>query len=102
MYESPLEMVRLAPSASNKQPWRIVKDNNLYHFYEQQLSGYSKSFAYDIQRIDMGIAACHFHLTAIEKGLKGEFKTLAAPSFEVPENTVYKFSWIAEQNYRGK
>ncbi len=96
MYETPLEMLRIAPSASNKQPWRIVKDNELYHFYEQQSPGYSKPLGYDVQRIDMGIAACHFHLTAIEKGLKGEFKTLPAPLAEIPENTIYKFSWLAE------
>lgn len=24
-YEAALEMVRIAPSASNKQPWRILK-----------------------------------------------------------------------------
>ena len=27
-YATPLEMVRLGPSASNKQPWRIIKDNH--------------------------------------------------------------------------
>ena len=26
-YEVPLEMVRLGPSATNKQPWRIVRNN---------------------------------------------------------------------------
>lgn len=29
----PLEMVRLGPSASNKQPWRIVLIDNSCHFY---------------------------------------------------------------------
>ena len=28
-----LELVRLAPSATNSQPWRIVKKDNKYHFY---------------------------------------------------------------------
>jgi len=30
-YLKAMEMVRIAPSASNKQPWRIVKDNNKYY-----------------------------------------------------------------------
>lgn len=93
-YEDSLEMVRLAPSASNKQPWRIVKAENMFHFYECKSPGYSKTFGYDIQRIDIGIAACHFHLTAIEKGLKGEFKKLSNPISGLPENTNYFFSWI--------
>jgi len=93
-YEDSLEMVRLAPSASNKQPWRIVKDENMYHFYEFKSPGYSKTFDYDIQRIDIGIAACHFHLTAIEKGLKGEFKKMSDPISSLPENTCYTFSWV--------
>lgn len=93
-YEASLEMVRLAPSASNKQPWRIVKGENMYHFYEYKLPGYSKTFGYDIQRIDIGIAACHFHLTAIEKGLKGEFKKLPNPISDLPEDTFYIFSWV--------
>jgi len=94
IYEDSLEMVRLAPSASNKQPWRIVKGENRYHFYEYKSPGYSKTFPYDIQRIDMGIAACHFHLTAIEKGLKGEFKKMPNPLSGLPENTDYVFSWV--------
>jgi nitroreductase len=37
-YAPALEMVRLAPSASNKQPWRIVKQDNYYIFicYQQR------------------------------------------------------------------
>lgn len=94
-YESVLEMVRLAPSASNKQPWRIVQEGTLYHFYEEKAKGYSDRFDYDIQAIDIGIAACHFHLAAMEKDLKGEFKKLEAPSITTPENYVYAFSWVS-------
>ena len=96
IYERPLEMVRLAPSASNKQPWRIVKDKSRYHFYEYKSPGYSKKFGYDIQSLDMGIAACHFHVTAIEKGIQGQFEVLADPLFNLPENMFYKFSWVTE------
>jgi nitroreductase len=38
----PLEMVRLAPSASNKQPWRIVKKGDDWHFYLQRTPNYGK------------------------------------------------------------
>jgi len=95
-YAFPLEMIRLAPSASNKQPWRVVKDGTTYHFYEFQAKGYSTSFGYDIQKVDLGIAACHFHLAALEKDLKGEFKKLQTPILELPEQTEYIFSWVSE------
>lgn len=93
-YAFALEMTRLAPSASNKQPWRIIKTDDSFHFYEFKLPGYSDKFSYDIQRIDMGIAACHFHLAAIEKKLKGEFKKMETPAIETPNNTHYAFSWV--------
>lgn len=94
-YAFALEMVRLAPSASNKQPWRIIKDGSIYHFYEEKAKGYSDRFDYDIQKIDLGIAACHFHLAALEKDLTGELKKLKTPEIVVPENYIYTFSWIS-------
>ncbi len=96
-YDEALEMVRLAPSASNKQPWRIIKKDNGYHFFEYKAAGYSKAFAYDIQRIDMGIAACHFHLYAIEKGLNGEFRTDRTGIGKEFDGSIYAFSWIGER-----
>lgn len=97
-YEEALEMIRLAPSASNKQPWRILKDGSAYHFFENKAKGYSDSFGYDIQEIDMGIAACHFHLAALEKGLEGEFAKLPLPEIEIPENIYYLFSYMDQSN----
>ena len=34
-YADPLEMLRLGPSASNRQPWRVVKESgrDIFHFY---------------------------------------------------------------------
>lgn len=95
-YAFPLEMVRLGPSASNKQPWRIVRESGRYHFCEYKLPGYSSAFNFDMQSIDMGIAACHFHLAVIEKGLDGKFDLNAAPKLDLPENVVYKFSWLPD------
>ena len=54
-----LEAVRLAPSAVNKQPWRILRCGTRYHFYEKHTL-HSPNVAWDIQRVDMGIALCHF------------------------------------------
>ena len=60
-YSIPLEMVRLAPSASNKQPWRIVKSADSFHFYLKRTPGYNKfGNGVDLQLIDLGIAMAHF------------------------------------------
>lgn len=92
----PLEMVRLGPSASNKQPWRIVVEDRACHFYEYKTPGYSKVFKYDIQRVDMGIAAAHFDFAVKEKGILGHFKTDVPTHIEMPENIEYAFSWIKD------
>lgn len=95
-YSFPLEMMILAPSASNKQPWRIVKDEKTYHFFEASSPGYGERLGFDIQKVDLGIAACHFHMAAMEKDLKGEFKFFMAPEIDMPDHTKYLFSWVAE------
>lgn len=76
-YAPVLEAVRLAPSASNFQPWRIVKeaDRNTFHFYEKENKLYHKILkGVRLQDVDMGIAMCHFELTAQELGLKGKWE----------------------------
>jgi hypothetical protein len=39
-YAVPLEMVRLGPSASNKQPWRIIRDRDRFDFFLSHTKGY--------------------------------------------------------------
>jgi len=101
-YAVPLEMLRLGPSAANKQPWRVVYQNNSWHFYVQRDRGYRDHLLFkmikldDMQRIDLGIAMCHFELTAKEAGLKGQW-VLAEPSIEKPDDIMeYIASWIPE------
>lgn len=71
-YEKVLEMVRIAPSASNKQPWRIIKQGNYYHIYLCRTPGYG-IMEFDLQMNDIGIAMCHFELSAREMGLDGKW-----------------------------
>lgn len=55
-----MEAIQWAPSAANRQPWRIIKDNNKYHFYEEHTKGYTSNVGWDVQKVDIGIALCHF------------------------------------------
>lgn len=68
-----LEMVRLAPSAVNKQPWRVVVAGNAAHFYLKRSKGFGRDPHLDMQKIDIGIALCHFALTAKENGFELDF-----------------------------
>jgi hypothetical protein len=92
-YAVPLELVRLGPSASNRQPWRVVRTPEAYHFYKAQFPGYASGLGFDIQRIDLGIAACHYHLSALENNLPGSF-TVRQPEITAPKNVFYTFSWV--------
>ncbi len=106
VFVRPLEMVRLAPSASNKQPWRVVLEGSAgvpqgatgtpaagsakgakLHFYTSPSHGFD--------RIDLGIALCHFGETCREMGIPGRWKVLKnAP--ESPQKTVYAVSWVCD------
>lgn len=79
-YATPLKMVRIAPSASNKQPWRILREGGCWHFLLRRTPGYRErrlvrlTTVADLQRVDMGIAMCHFELSARELGLAGGWR----------------------------
>jgi nitroreductase len=92
-YSLPLEMVRLAPSASNHQPWRIVKDKDTFHFYLSRTGGYGKRYNFDIQKIDLGIAMCHFELTSAEQGMAGGWIKQKPDIGTIPGDTEYIASW---------
>ena len=100
-----LELVRLAPSASNKQPWRLVKDDRTWHFYVERTPGYPGNLAVkllgtkdsafpDIQRVDMGIAICHFDLASREMGLTGTWIVEEPERPKPPARTEYVASFV--------
>jgi len=76
-----LEAVRLAPSASNRQPWRILREREggPFHLFLERTPGYGMLSGSDLQRLDMGIAMAHFDLAAAEAGLAGGWVRLSAP-----------------------
>ncbi|MBU4268621.1 MAG: nitroreductase family protein [Acidobacteria bacterium] len=89
-----LECVRLAPSASNKQPWRIIFQDKSFHFYLNRDRAYSALMPKaDLQRIDMGIAICHFQLAAAELGLEGEWQSIEPQVDGTPAGYEYVVSF---------
>jgi nitroreductase len=93
-YATALECLRLAPSASNNQPWRIVKskDANVFHFFLKRTPGYAKFLrGVDLQLVDMGIAMSHFELAARESALEGTWN--AGESGLGGSEAEYVISW---------
>lgn len=82
------ELVRWAPSAVNKQPWRIVVQEGKFHFYEKKDKGYVKDNTGDLQKIDVGISLCHMVMGLEELGKHPEV-IVKDPSIPVPDGTEY-------------
>lgn len=83
-FGQPLEMMRLAPSSTNSQPWRaLVVDNRVDFYYK------SRGI---VSVLDMGIGLCHFNLSAQAVGLNGTFAPISDP-IEAPDKWVYLTSF---------
>lgn len=90
-----LEMVRLAPSAVNKQPWRVILKDGAWHFYEKKDGNrYESDAVGDLQKVDLGIALCHFVL-GLEDGGKTPAVKVEDPGISTPADTVYIASVLA-------
>lgn len=82
-----LEMVRLAPSSTNSQPWRALVCGDSVHFYYKPKS--------EASLVDCGIGMCHFLETERFRGRSGSFvRDDAAP--EAPSGCRYLMTYKAE------
>lgn len=66
LYSKYLQAVQMGPSASNKQPWRIILEKDCFHLFLRRTPGYGNPLKFDIQAIDIGIALAHLELTLKE------------------------------------
>jgi nitroreductase len=103
-YAGVLEAVRWAPSASNKQPWRLLRSGESWHFYVKRTKRYGRGSAIfsllklaDLQRVDLGIAMCHFELVARERGLEGRWMVEQPALDTVAADLEYTVSWFPAQ-----
>ena len=87
-----LESVRIGPSASNRQPWRVIREGASLHFFLARTPGYEKMTGeVRLQEVDMGIALCHFELAAAELGIAGSWQQ-ATPGLDAG-TWEYVASW---------
>ena len=85
--EDALETVRWAPSAVNKQPWRLVVCEDRVYFFEKKDKGYDNG-DWDLQKVDLGIALCHFLRMTKAAGLSPAC-VIEDPGIACPPSTCY-------------
>jgi len=96
-----LEAVRRAPSASNKQPWRILaeregpRDIRALHLFMQEDRVFNNALGeVKLQELDMGIAMRHVEAVASSLGLPGSWRVLPAPPAAVaPRRYLSTWTW---------
>lgn len=94
-YVEALEMLRLAPSSTNGQPWAVIKEGETFHFF----CNYKNSISEDMKKIkhlDVGIALSHFHQALLSDGLEGKFENIDT-EFDVPEEMHYVISFVGSK-----
>jgi nitroreductase len=92
-YAESLEMLRLAPSAGNTQPWRVFFDDRTkeFHFFKKPVNaGYEKRGLHDI---DLGIALSHFELTSSNNNLTGNWVKHSGEHINTPDDLIYMITW---------
>lgn len=58
-----LEALRLAPSATNSQPWYVTHDGDTLHIWREELGRIKQRTHGRMNKIDMGIGLCHLYVT---------------------------------------
>ena len=80
----PLEMLRLAPSSTNSQPWRALVEGDTVHFFCRPGS---------CALIDLGIGLSHFALTCDRLNLSGDWQRLPQPPTPAHASLRYVISY---------
>jgi nitroreductase len=95
-----LEALRLAPSASNKQPWRIVRGGpdspTLFHLYLEEDRLYNSLLGeVRLQNVDLGIAMRHFEAAAGALSIPGRWIRLDPEPPIASTSRKYIVSWVS-------
>lgn len=84
-----LEPARIAPSATNSQPWFFTSENGVINCYCVKLN-IIKALVYEkLNKIDMGIAICHIAIAAKHFGKQVEFVTDKSAQDNHPKGYYY-------------
>jgi hypothetical protein len=95
IYVRAMNYIRLAPSAKNNQPWRVLVSSDLskVHFYIIKSLDHDQAFACTPEYLDIGIAYRHFIEGIAEEGLQGEL-VADAPEVLTASDMEYIATWV--------
>ena len=91
-----LKMVRIAPSAGNLQPWRLLiqEGGATIHFFADLGEPYGGLIRKSLKWLDIGIAMCHLDLAMRERGVVGRWVRLDQVPYSGSETIAYVATWI--------
>lgn len=95
LFKQAIENLRFAPSSTNAQPWRVVREGDTYHFFVNYKDDISEGEEL-IKYVDLGIGICHFHLTIKEHMISGHFEKKEI-AFKIPKDIHYVISWVVKK-----
>ncbi|MDR3052714.1 MAG: hypothetical protein LBU48_02485 [Coriobacteriales bacterium] len=90
-----LEALRLAPSASNRQPWKVTGDATTLRLHIKQDGFVGKRLFGAMRYSDAGIALCHLWLSAVHAGTFAAINREVSPP-DTPEGYDYFYSVALE------
>lgn len=93
-HEELLTPVRLAPSATNSQPWRFSAEGESVIVSREKLNIIKEQFLGKQNQIDIGIALCHLQLSAEHMGKTVTFDFDERP---VPKNNIFMAAAILRE-----
>lgn len=93
-FHQALHYVRIAPSAQNKQPWRLIFSSDLtrVHFFVTTPLADHPLYMCEPQYLDIGIAYNHFKAGVDEAGISGQL-IIESPDIDIPDGYFYITSW---------
>jgi len=96
-----IECARLAPSATNSQPWYFIVAENEIHTYCVKPNIFTAVLYKKINKIDIGIALCHLWLAFLKEGKNIEFYSNQEEERKAPRSYYYIVS-LREKNFCDK
>jgi len=90
-----LDMVRIAPSSSNRQPWRVVMQQDTLHLYLHRISAVTFR-GYNNGLNDLGIVMTHIDLASQAIGLIGNWSS-SEPEALKHKDMEYIQSWTVRE-----
>jgi len=92
-----LHYLRIAPSAKNKQPWRLLfsKDFTKVHFYILSSLADNQLYMCEPEYLDIGVAYNHFKAGLDSSGICGKL-SIKNPEITKPDGYKYITTWTRD------